>query len=59
MKLNINTIDGTGYTVIFNEFESLKEAIEYIDTHKYLVGRLSNTNKPIIIASDKIATVVG
>ena len=58
MKLNINTTDGTGYSIIFNEANSIDEAIKYINTHAHLVGTLTNSNKIIAIATDKITTII-
>lgn len=58
MKLNINTTDGTGYSIVLNEVNSIDEAIKYISTHDYLIGTLTNSDKTIAITTNKITTII-
>lgn len=58
MKISINTNDGEGYSIILDNLNSLSEVIDYIDTHDYLIGKLAMTNKQVVIATDKIATII-
>ena len=59
MKISINTNDGEGHSIILDELNSLSEVIDYIDTHDYLFGRLAMANRQIVIATDKITTIIG
>lgn len=59
MKISINTNDGEGYSIILDNLNSLSEVIDYIDTHDYLFGRLAMANRQIVIATDKITTIIG
>lgn len=58
MKLNINTTDGGGYSITLNDVNSIDEVIKYINTHAHLVGTLTNGDKTIVIATDKITTII-
>lgn len=58
MKFGINTNDGEGYLVILNEFSTIEEVIKYANTHDYLLGQLSNSNRPIAIVTNKITTII-
>lgn len=58
MKISINTNDGKGYLVILDKLNSLSEVIDYVNTHKYLIGKLVAVNKKIVIATNKIATII-
>lgn len=59
MKISINTNDGEGYSIILDELNSLSEVINYINTHDYLIGKLAMANRQIVIATDKITTIIG
>ena len=58
MKLYINTIDGNGYYIEVDTSQNLKQAIDYIKSHDYLIGKIVTTSKQIAIVTNTITAII-
>ena len=58
MKLYINTIDGNGYYIEVDTSQNLKQAIDYIKIHDYLIGKIVTTGKQIAVVTNTITTII-
>ena len=58
MKLYINTIAGNGYCIEVDTSQNLKQAIDYIKSHDYLIGKIVKTGKQIAIVTNTITAII-